>query len=314
MRRALVLLAVFPAVAVAQWHEPLAVRNHRSADLVFLRLAPRSHIAPPGGSVSSLSLVEANEFQLTGPIDEDAETFRPVWSLGWGLVNGTEAFVEVPLLVRGGGFMDPIIEWWHGHVIRTGDPARETAPTGRSHIEFPGGGPYGSASGLGDVTVGVARSLRPGLLGRVAAKVPTGNPSSLTGSGAFDFGGAADWRVPLGDAWALDLNAGLVFQGTPSELAGARSSVFSYAVGVTWEQSSRDAWTVQLNAEQSPTVTGEPRLDRDHRVLSFGYQRLLRDGSILQLYFSENGDFMKFPGGPTVGPDLTIGARLVRRM
>ncbi|HXH61501.1 MAG TPA: hypothetical protein VNI20_09100, partial [Fimbriimonadaceae bacterium] len=81
----------------------------------------------------------------------------------------------------------------------------------------------------------------------------------------------------------------------------------------TYRQSSRDAWTIQWNAEQYPTRTGDPGLDIDHRVMSFGYQRRMGRDSVLQLYFSENGDFFRFPGGPTVGPDFTVGASIVRR-
>lgn len=313
MRRALVLLAVFPTFAVAQWHQPLDVRNHRSADLVFLRLAPRSHIASPGSKYLSISLVEANEFRVSGPIDEDAEVFRPFIVYGQGLRDGSELFVEVPLIVRGGGFMDPLIEWWHDHIIREHDPIRSSTDKGRSHIEFPGGGPYGSAAGIGDVTVGIARQIRPRLVGRLAAKLPTGNPAMLTGSGGLDFGASVDWRLALGDRWTLDVNGALVLQGEPSELDGARSSVYSSALSLTWEMNSRDAWTLQWNTEQSPTRTGDPGLDSDHRVLSFGYQRRMDHSTVLQLYFSENGDFLSFPGGPTVGPDLTIAARLFKR-
>ncbi len=313
MHRALVLIAALPTAALAQWHQPLDVRNHRSADLVFLRLAPRSHIASPGRTYISLSLVEANEFRVSGPIDEDAEVFRPLLVYGLGLRDGSELFFELPLILRGGGFLDPLIEWWHDHVIREHDPIRASTAQGRSHIEFPGGGPYGSAAGIGDVTVGMAREVAGRVIGRLSAKLPTGNPSMLTGSGGLDFGAAVDWRLDIDARWTLDLNAGLVFQGDPSELGGARSSVYSSAISLTWEMNSRDAWTLQWNTEQSPTRTGDSGLDSDHRVLSFGYQRRLGERTVLQLYFSENGDFLSFPGGPTVGPDLTIAARIFRR-
>lgn len=313
MRRVLVLIAAFPTVALSQWHQPLDVRNHRSADLVFLRLAPRSHIASPGKTYTSLSLVESNEFRVSGLIDEDAEVFRPLLVYGRGLRDGSELYFELPLIVRGGGFMDPLIEWWHANLIRFDDPARAATTQGRSHIEFPGGGPYGSAFGLGDVTIGVAKEVKPRVVARLAAKLPTGNPAMLTGSGGFDVGAAVDWRLPFADRWTLDLNGALVLQGRASELDDARSTVYSSAVSLTWEMNSRDAWTLQWNTEQSPTLTGDQRLDSDHRVLSFGYQRRIDGRTVLQLYFSENGDFMSFPGGPTVGPDLTIAARVFRR-
>lgn len=249
-----------------------------------------------------------------GPIDEDSESFRPVFTYGKPIEGGYELYGEAALLVRGGGFLDAIIEWWHDHVIREHDPVRASTPKGRAHVEFPGsGGAYGSAFALGDTTIGLAKPLGDGVLARVAVKLPTGNPDQLAGSGAFDAGAALDWRTSLGPAWTLDLNGALVVQGEPTRLQGARTSVVSSAISLTYQSSSRDAWTLQWNAEQSPTRTGDPGLDSDHRVLSFGYQRLLDDDTVLQLYFSENGDFLSFPGGPTVGPDLTIAARVFRR-
>jgi hypothetical protein len=314
MRRALVVMAAFPTFAAAQWHQPLDVRNHRTADLAFLRLAPRSHTTSPGGQYLSISLVEANEFRQMGLIDEDAETFRPLLVYGEGLSSGLELFFEVPLVVRGGGFMDAIIEWWHDHLIRRHDPVRASTAKGRSHIEFPGsGGVYGDAVGLGDVTIGVASEVRPRVLARLALKVPTGNPLTLSGSGGFDLGAGVDWRIAFADRWTLDLNGSMVLQGSAPRLNGERSLVHASGISLTWEMNSRDAWTVQWNMERSPTVTGDDGLDGDHRVLSFGYQRRLDDHTVLQLYFSEDGDFLGFPGGPTVGPDLTIAARVFRR-
>jgi hypothetical protein len=258
--------------------------------------------------------VTANEFRRAGPLDEDAETFRPVLTYGLGLEGGTEAFFEVPLVVRGGGFLDAIIEWWHDHVIREHDPVRASTPKGRAHIEFPGsGGPYGSAFAPGDLTVGLARELRSGVVARIAAKLPTGNPAVLTWSGGVDLAAALDWRLALGRGFTLDLNGAYIVQGSPARLEGARSSVYASAISLTWSPNSRDAWTLQWNTEQSPTVTGLAGADSDHRVLSFGYQRKLDGHTVVQLYFSEDGDFLSFPGGPTYAPDLTIAARLVRR-
>ena len=313
MRRALLLLVAAPSLSPAQWAMPLPIRNHRSADMAFLRFEPRSHTAAPGQTVLSYSLDGANEFQRSGPIDEDAETWRPLFHFARGLKNGDELFIEAPLVFRGGGFMDPLIEWWHSVVIHRPDPVRDSTPQGRSHIEFPGAGPFGPATAVGDVTVGLAREVRPNLVVRVAAKLPTGNPAVLAGSGNFDAGAALDWRVPFGRAWTLDLNGGLVLQGRATEMDGTRPSAYSSAIALTYAIDSRDAWTVQWNTEQSPTRTGEPGLDCDHRVLSFGFQRRIGAQSVLQLYFSENGDFLRFPGGPTVGPDLTVGARFVHR-
>ena len=91
--------------------------------------------------------------------------------------------------------------------------------------------------------------------------------------------------------------------------------MLSSSVALTWLWTSRDAWTLQWSAEQSPTRTGLAELDRDHRVMSLGYQRRVDDLTVVQVYISEGGDFRwaRFPGGATVGPDFTIGVRIIRR-
>ena len=232
-----------------------------------------------------------------------------------GLDGGWELFAEVPFLARGGGVLDPVIDWWHNTVLGDQNLARDGTARGRSVVSFPGGGPFGSAAGVGDIALGAAYAVSPSAMLRLAVKLPTGDPSGLLGSGAFDVGAAGDLRVPVGRRLTLDLNAGLTLQGRATRLADARRSVLSSSVALTWDWTSRDAWTVQWSAEQSPTRTGLAGLDGDHRVMSLGYQRRLDDTTVLQVYMSEGGDFRwaRFPGGATVGPDITIGMRIVRR-
>lgn len=315
MRTAALAAIVLSCSASAQWHEPLNIRNHRPADLAFLRLTPRSRIAPPGARTLTYSFVVANEFRRSGPIDEDAETLRVAFEYREGLEGGWELFGEVSLLGRGGGVLDPLIDWWHNTLLGDRNLTRDGVARGRSTVSFPGGGPFGSEAGIGDVSFGAAYSPRPGALLRVGLKLPTGYAPGLLGSGAFDVGVAGDLRVPAGRRLTLDLNAGLTLQGRPTHMAGGRRSVASSSVALTWLWTSRDAWTVQWSAEQSPTRTGLAELDGDHRVMSLGYQRRVDDMTVVQVYLSEGGDFRwaRFPGGATVGPDLTIGVRIIRR-
>lgn len=315
MRTAVIALITLSTTASAQWTEPLDVRNHRSADLVFLRLTPRSGVLSQNARTLSYSLVVSNEFRRSGPIDEDSETARLLLDYRQGLSGGWEAFVEVPIVSRGGGFLDPLIDWWHASVLGDPNPDREATAKGRSIVEFPGGGPFGSATGIGDVTLGIAHAVTDSAVARVAIKLPTGNASQLIGSGGFDAALALDWRRKLTNALLVDLHGAFVLQGRPTDLDGARRAVYASSVSLTWVLNSRDALTAQWSTERSPTRTGTVALDRDHRVVSFGYQRRLDRDSVLQIYFSEDGDFrsVRFPGGATTGPDLTIGVRLIQR-
>lgn len=314
MRTAVIALIALSTSVSAQWTQPLDVRNHRSADLVFLRLTPRSGVVPHNARTLSYSFVVSNEFRLSGPIDEDSETARLMIVYRQGLTDGWEAFVEVPLVSRGGGFLDPLIDWWHAAILGDPNPVRDATAKGRSIVSFPGGGPFGSATGIGDITIGVAHSVTDSAVARAAIKLPTGNAAQLIGSGGFDAALALDWRRRLTGALLVDLHGAYVLQGNPTELVGARRAVYASSVSLTWLLSSRDALTAQWSTERSPTKTGTTVLDKDHRVVSFGYQRKLDRDTVLQLYFSEDGDFrsVRFPGGATTGPDFTIGIRLIQ--
>lgn len=296
--------------------DALPVRNGRAASLAYLRFAPRSHTLHLDESRVSYSLLVANEFRKVGPIDEDAETWRLALEFGHGLKEGVDWFIEVPLISRSGGMLDPVIDWWHNDVLGDPNPLRDATPQGRSHIEYPGAAPFGAAVGIGDVTVSIGGRLEQDVVGRVGLKLPTGNPSMLTGSGGFDVGAAVDVRRSLSRSLVLDLNGSYVIQGPSPRLGEARKGVYASAIALSWKPNTRDTWTLQWNTEQSPTKTGDPLLDGDHRVMSFGYSRSLSKQSSFQIYFSEDGDFkwFRFPGGATVGQDFTIGARLVKTL
>ena len=145
------------------------------------------------------SLVVANEFRRVGPIDEDAETSR--WELlgTWGVGNGIELFVRIPLQDRGGGILDSVIDWWHNSILGDRQALREGTRKGRSIIQFGPDGPFGSASGVGDIAVGVSWTPMPRTLIPFALELPTGNAAQLLGSGGLDAGlevGGASGRAP----------------------------------------------------------------------------------------------------------------------
>ncbi|MCH7904708.1 MAG: DUF3187 family protein [Armatimonadetes bacterium] len=310
MRRLLPLLLLWPAIAAAQLFDPIPTRNHRSASLIYLRLPPASERRLKLGEQSVVySLVVANEFRRVGPIDEDAETSR--WELlgTWGVGNGTEVFVVLPLPDRGGGFLDSVIDWWHNSILGDRNALRDGTPRGRSIIQFGSDGPFGSAFGIGDIAVGVGWTPGRGTLIRFAVELPTGNASQLLGSGGVDAGLFLDGSVPLSTRLTLHGSLGWTAQGRGTALSRPRSMVLSSSLALTWQLTSVEALTLQWNAEQSPTIGGIPELDADHRVMSLGYQRWTSARERWLVYISEDGNFRwaRFPGGATIGPDLTIG-------
>jgi hypothetical protein len=315
-----ILLAGATAGLNAQDFGPIATRNHRSLSLPFLRIAPRSGVLNLGESRLGFGWTVANEFRglpEKGPyaVFEDQETSRFDLSFRRGLAGGREWSVEVPVIVRGGGFLDPVISWWHKNVLGWSDPGRAATPDGRCEVTVPGAH-FGSAWGLGDVSAAFSQRLSGNLVGTASLKLPTGNARQLLGSGAVDAGVALDWNTPLGSRWTLFAQGGLIVQGKATELPNSRDLVHQELVGFMYKPNSRDAWIAQWQGEASSTETGVPGSDATHRLLTFGYQRRLSSTHFLEMFFSEDRDVFngRFPEGANLGPDFTAGLRLTVKL
>lgn len=242
---------------------------------------------------------------------EDQETERLSIKFREGLGRGLEWSVEVPYLSRGGGFQDPIIDWWHANVLHWSDGLRDHTPFGRSRVTLPGAS-FGSASGLGDISGFIAKDLGRGLSLTAGIKLPTGDADKLLGSGGADIGLYAQKRWSLGRRFSVYAQLGGVAQGKAKELDGTRGFVHQEGFGIVWQPNSRDAWIAQWQGEASALQTGIPESDATHRLITFGYKRKLSSRQVLDLYFSEDKDLFNnsFPEGASVGPDFTMGARI----
>lgn len=314
------LLTGFAATVGAQDFGPIETRNHRALSLPFLRIMPRSGLLDAGESRFGFGWTVANDFRELpegGPysVYEDQETSRFSLTFDRGLRGGRQWSVEVPVLVRGGGFLDPVISWWHRHVLGWSDPGRASAPEGQSIVRVPGA-QFGAAWGLGDVSVSYSQRLSDRLIATGAVKLPTGNASQLLGSGAADAGVTLDWHAPLGKRWALFAQGGVIAQGKATKLPHSRDFVHQELVALMYHPNSRDAWVAQWQGEASATETGVPGSDATHRVLTFGYQRRLSARHFLEMFFSEDRDVFNghFPEGTNIGPDFTAGLRLTVRL
>lgn len=310
MRRAPLIIAVFPLLAQAQG--PIETRNGQSASLAFLRLDPRGGLLAPGERSLSVSFLSANNLRFEGGFREDQETERLGIRYGWGLSRG-EWMVEVPFLTRGGGFQDSLIEGYHSLIGISN--FRGTIAYGRIEERIPGSGSFGSATGLGDVVGTYSRPIGPQALWSVALKLPTGNAGGLLGSGAVDVGASIYSRWKLGPRWNLYGQLGVVFQGDSPRLAHNRSLIDQESLALEYRVNSRDRYVLQWQSEPSALVTGEAFPDGPHRQLTLGYTRRLGSHDSLQAYFNEDGDFLNFsvPELVNIAPDFTIGLRWTRK-
>lgn len=312
MRSALaILLALGAHAALAEQPRPVDTRNHRAISLAFLRLPALGAPLAIGERAFEGGISLANDFRRFGLLDEDSEIARLDlrYRQNWGV--GREFYVELPLMSRDGGFLDSIIDWWHRNILQWTDPVRDATDHNRSVVELAGEYRFGSAAGIGDLTVGVRQALCPRLTASVAIKLPTGDASRLMGSGAPDFGIALEGWTLISRRWTLYGQIGLVAQGRATRLSGTRGLVDQELLGLLFQANSRETWIVQWQSEMSPTVTGISGADATHRLITFAYRRRLSDTQTLELYFSEDRDLFngRFPEGANVGPDFTCGVR-----
>lgn len=315
------LLVSLTAVGVADTAHlsPLSTGNQRAIVLPFLRFEPRGTVLTQGDRAFSVHLSAANDLRQMsqGPdlyLSEDHETQRLGLAYQAGIGNGVDWSVRVPVLFRNGGFLDPLIEWWHENIIGVRN-FRSDVPYGRSEVIVPGSPRFGSAGGLGDISFSLSKQISPRLVGTVGLKLPTGDASKLLGSGAVDGGASLDYRLAWGPRTAVFAQAALVGQGKATQLESARGLVHQEALAVAYATNSRDSWVLQWQSEASPLTTGIAGSDSTHRILSLGFCRQLSDRQTLQLFFTEDGDWENYRVSEVanLGPDFTVGVSLTTR-
>ncbi|MFZ4507165.1 MAG: DUF3187 family protein [Fimbriimonas sp.] len=289
---------------------PIETLNHRMASLAFYRFAPREATVADQRSWR-FEWNQANDFRLLSKgsliVEEDYEVTRLNIVRQVPFARG-DLTVRLPLLSRGAGFLDPIIDGWHKNVLGWSDPIRNSTPFGRSTIQMPGSR-FGSATGIGDVSATYTKPVCRDLSVSGAVKLPIGNARQLLGSGGLDAGLAVNFSRQLGPAWRVHALAGGVAQSPAKDLDSTRGLVQQAALSLVYASNSRDRWIVQWQSEASPTVTGVPGADASHRLVTFGYRRRLSAHESLDAFFMEDRDLFngRIPEGANTGPDFSIG-------
>lgn len=307
------LLILSGSLTAAQDFGPIATRNHRAVSLPFLRFEPSPNLLGPGKRRWEASWTAANDFRRPGDgaVAEDYEVHRLGLLYREGFGEGLEWAVEVPWISRNGGFLDPVIDWWHESVLGWSDRRRNGTPFGGTSIQMPQGSFSGSADGLGDVSLFLSKSFGKGVVGSVGLKLPTGNARQLLGSGAVDVGAYVQAQFPVARKLRLHAQFGLVAQGKATELEDSRPLIHQEGLALVWQANSRDAWIAQWQAEASSSRAFLRGSDNPHRLITIGYKRKLSDRYNLDLFFSEDRDLFsgQFPKVANIGPDFTVGVR-----
>lgn len=269
-------------------------------------------LVDPGHRAWEIGWTVANEFRSEGLRYEDAETTRILVRYRQAIGKDGELWVDVPLIDRSGGFLDPIIDGWHKGVLGWSDPVRNSTPFGQCAITLGGAYHFAGATGIGDVSVGFAKALNPLTTVRAAIELPSGNASQLIGSGGLDFGVSVDHRFKLSRRWELQVQAAVVAQGKDPAVPHARSAALQGGLALIYRRNSRDSFILQWQHEDSPTVDGASQAG--HRLLTAGYRRKLSAKDAIELSIMEDRDlWRKRLELANEGPDFTVSIRYLVR-
>ena len=332
--RYLLALLLLPAIARAQspaqlpsqsaWNGPLPAENARPLQQIFLHLPPQNpDVLTAGQSALAFQLDIANNLltpnaDAGGSVTEDFETQRLLVNYRRGLGRGLEARLEAQLSARNGGFQDAPIDAYHRLFgIKANGPdqpqGRFNIPRNRSILTFQNangtGISEGSAVGLGDTTLSLARQISVGKLAsaaQIAVKLPTGDGGKVLGSGGFDGGLSFDARFQFARNWALFGSAGAYLYGG-ADVPDAKSHGISGGLGFERRVGNGQSILAQINADSRVVTTGNAFADRTPVIASVGYKRQWQTGA-LWAFFSENGDYHNYnaPFFGNIAPDLTL--------
>lgn len=310
---------------------PIAIRNQRPYNLLFLQFTPESaDILPARADRYVFQLDIANNLLIPAAgsgskVIEDNETQRLHLDWRHGLGHGTEFAVFLPVVWRNGGVLDDILSFYHRISGLPGNA--EDNPAGRNNLPkyqsilsiVDSNGKTllnrGNAFGLGEVSLTIKHALiretrRYALAFRAGIKLPTGNPTLVLGSGGLDAGLSLDARYSVGREVSFYLNLGGVLTGRSRKIPNREPGLMQVFAGMEYRPNNRDSYLFQFDGGNPTVRTGNSFADRANVTATFGYKRVLDRHLVLSASFSENGDIHNYslPGFSNIGPDFTLSA------
>jgi Protein of unknown function (DUF3187) len=264
---ALVCRAV-PCLASDMEITPFRTVNQSPLVQIFGLPAESSATVTPAGRLTvSLSQDIASEYTVSATNSEqivlDGESYRWTLAARYGLGERFEAGIDIPFILYSGGFLDGFIVDWHS-TFNLPQGGRDTAPRNRLNYFYSKDGVQKlkmdhAGSGIGDIVFSggmklydvLDSSAHDSLALRSSIKLPTGDSSSLRGSGSTDFSLAlcgsmnnfTEWGSLglFGSVGGLVMTRGDVLADQQNRLAGFGT------VGLGWGPAEWISFKVQLN-------------------------------------------------------------------
>jgi hypothetical protein len=267
----------------------------------------RASVIPKGALDIRVELAETSSiFNDTTPpitVKMNMEQLRSGLFLRYGLTERLELGIEIPVLYRYEGFLD-------GAIKGVERATSGLSPLRRSHLD--GGFIYNVSRnnntlisgserqmGLGDITMfGKYQLLRdsgvmPTVSLRLAVKVPSGDSGRFFGSGHTDVGAGLALEKTLSAHWILHANLNGIFP-TGSIAGLPLQPVVSGIAAAEYLWTPKVSLVFQFDYYSSAFHgTGSPVLDNGVTEVAAGFNYLLRENLVWQVYGIENVDFIR---------------------
>lgn len=266
----LICILLPPLAALAADFEITPFKTGNQSPLVQIYGLPHdtgADIVPPGTFHISLNQDLSSNYTVHSSTREqvtlDGETYRMTFAARYGIAPNWEAGVEIPYILQGGGFLDSFVVNWH-NTFGLPQGGRDSAPKNRLNYSYSKDGVQKllmdhAASGIGDIALTGGFSLydvrdtgrQDRLALKGAVKLPTGDSSSLLGSGSTDFmlqlcgsrNSYGEWGSlgVYGSVGGLAMSRSDVLSDQHNPLAGVGT------LGFGWGPASWISFKVQLN-------------------------------------------------------------------
>lgn len=223
----LLLVCAVAPVHAAQFHSgPFRTRDQNPFNLVYGQPLPVSARLPDSGRVAySVSLDIANTLSINDGDDEtlllDFESYILTTSFSYSPAENWALKIDIPLIYRGGGFLDHTIDSWHSFF---GLPraSRSEIPDDQFRILHSSNDLADidiskPTKGIGDTQLSLGHQLDASDSVAVslwaAVDLPSGDRDSLTGNGVADYSVWIAAENRLNTKLSIDANAGIMLPG-----------------------------------------------------------------------------------------------------
>ncbi len=262
--------------------------------------AEQAYVLLPGetriGYRIDLANVFLKEQSGTALVDIDLEGLRQTLSYRRGFESGWELGVFVPFQYNSHGFMDGIIESWHGFFgLPNGD--RPLFAKKQYNYVVASGNEFKIAGesdefGIGDIVLTGKYLYKPetgkspAIAGRVGLKLPTGDAGAQLGSGGFDFGVNVIAQKTYG-RWILYGQTGYIFTGG-NDFGLKGNDVIQATFAAEYQRNRRLSWIGQFQRNTNPYFTGADNIDVDTLEMALGWKYLFGRNLLWEGGFSED--------------------------